>query len=108
MTVPAWLQHYVNLPMPPYVEPLAYLGVVDDLTSPTRLNENGFRYIPPPSEQLGYFELSSARDPRPLIVHEGVPGHYFRCRLPGRTKMKFVDIIMIQVRTKASGFTRKK
>ena len=78
LSVPSWLQHYVNLPMPAYVEPLAHLGVVDDLTSPTRLNEDGFRYIPPPSENLGYFELSSARDPRPLIVHEGVPGHYFQ------------------------------
>jgi uncharacterized protein (DUF885 family) len=78
LSVPTWLQHYVNLPMPAYVEPLAHLGVVDDLTSPERLNENGFRYIPPPSENLGYFELSSARDPRPLIVHEGVPGHYFQ------------------------------
>ncbi len=78
LSVPSWLHHYVNLPMPAYVEPLAHLGVVDDLTSPTRLNENGFRYIPPPSENLGYFELSSARDPRPLIVHEGVPGHYFQ------------------------------
>jgi uncharacterized protein (DUF885 family) len=31
--------------------------------------------------ELGYFELSAALDPRPLIVHEGVPGHYFQMTL---------------------------
>lgn len=78
LTVPTWMQHYINLPLPDYIAPLASLGVVDDLTSATRLKENGLRYIPPVSPHLGYFELSSVRDPRPLIVHEGVPGHYFQ------------------------------
>ncbi len=81
LTVPDWLQHYRNLPAPAYVEPLAELGVLDDLTSATRLDQNGVRYIPKPSTSLGYFELSAARDPRPLIVHEGMPGHYFQMSL---------------------------
>lgn len=81
LTVPDWMQHYINMPMPAYIEPLAGLGVVDDLTSPTRLHQNGLRYIPQPSMELGYFELSAALDPRPLIVHEGVPGHYFQMTL---------------------------
>jgi hypothetical protein len=81
LTVPDWMRHYRNLPLPAYIEPLAELGVVDDLTSVTRLDEHGVRYIPVPAQNLGYFELSSARDPRPLIVHEGVPGHYFQMAL---------------------------
>ena len=78
LTVPGWVQHYRNVPAPAYLTPLAELGVLDDLTSATRLDENGVRYIPEPSPALGYFELSAARDPRPLIVHEGVPGHYLQ------------------------------
>ena len=78
LTVPTWLKHYRNLPLPAYIEPLADLGVCDDLTSPTRLDQNGVSYIFPPSPTLGYFALATARDPRPLIVHEGVPGHYFQ------------------------------
>lgn len=80
MSVPAWVKHYRNLPLPPYLEPLA-LGVTDDLTGPNRLKEDAVHYIPAPSATLGYFDLASARDPRTLIVHEGVPGHYFQMAL---------------------------
>lgn len=78
LSVPSWVKHYRNLPLPPYLEPLSFLGVTADHTSPTRLNENGVSYIRPPSPNLGYFGLSTARDPRPILVHEGVPGHYFQ------------------------------
>ncbi len=78
LTVPSWVQHYRNLPLPSYLEPISDLGVTDDLTSPTRLNENGISYIRPPSPALGYFALATGRDPRPILVHEGVPGHYFQ------------------------------
>jgi hypothetical protein len=78
LTVPEWAKHYRNLPMPSYLEPLTSLGVTDDLTSPTRLKENGISYINPPSPRMGYFGASTARDPRPIIVHEGIPGHYLQ------------------------------
>ncbi len=78
LTVPDWVQHYRNLPLPAYVEPLSFMGVADDLTSETRLSEDGISYIKLPSPDLDYFSLSIAKDPRPLIVHEGVPGHYFQ------------------------------
>lgn len=50
----------------------------DILTGPSRLDEDGFSYIWEPSPSLGYFGLSIARDPRPIIVHEGTPGHYLQ------------------------------
>src|SRR6266516_2416625 len=81
LTVLGWMKHYRNLPLPPYLEPLSFMGVTDDLTSDTRLDEDGVSYIKKPSPDLDYFSLSIAKDPRPLIVHEGVPGHYFQMTL---------------------------
>lgn len=78
LTIPSWVKHYHNLPLPPYLAPLTFMGVTDDLTSQTRLDEDGISYIKVPSTNLDYFSLSIARDPRPLIVHEGVPGHYLQ------------------------------
>ncbi len=78
LTVPAWVQHYRNLPYPAYLAPLAAFGVADDLTGAARLKENGTSYIKTPSPDRGYFDLSTARDPRGIIVHEGMPGHYFQ------------------------------
>jgi hypothetical protein len=78
LTVPIWLQHYTLKPMPPYLHALEGFGETDDFTSPTRLNENCIRYMNPPSASLGYFWRATAADPRPLTVHEGIPGHYFQ------------------------------
>src|SRR6185436_6269104 len=38
-------------------------------------------YIRVPGADLPYFYLSTARDPRPIVVHEGVPGHYMQLSL---------------------------
>jgi hypothetical protein len=81
LSVPGWLQHYHTAPVPPYLAPVGDWGVNDDLTSATRLTEDGTSYRPPPSPKLGYFYLASAKDPRPLMVHEGVPGHYLQLAL---------------------------
>jgi Bacterial protein of unknown function (DUF885) len=78
LTVPPWVKHYRNLPYPAYLAPLAAFGVADDLTGPARLKDNASSYIKTPSPDRGYFDLSTARDPRGIIVHEGVPGHYFQ------------------------------
>ena len=78
LTVPAWLPHYRNLAYPAYLIPISAFGVADDLTSPTRLKENATSYIKTPSPERGYFDSSTARDPRAIIVHEGIPGHYFQ------------------------------
>jgi Bacterial protein of unknown function (DUF885) len=78
LTIPGWIKHYRNLPIPAYVTPFAGLGVTDDLTGPSRLDQDGTSYIRVPGPNLGFFPLSTAQDPRPIIVHEGVPGHYFQ------------------------------
>ncbi len=78
LTVPEWLHHYRNLLLPEYLDPYQDLGVTDDLTGPSRLDQDGTSYIRTPRPDLGFFNLSTARDPRPIIVHEGVPGHYFQ------------------------------
>ncbi|MCB0298045.1 MAG: DUF885 family protein [Calditrichaeota bacterium] len=95
MSVPDWLQHYLNKKMPDHITPLAYMGVVDDLTSDTRLHEDAVSYIPEPSPDLSYFRLATAKDPRPIIVHEGVPGHYFQMAIswanPNPVRRRYID-----------------
>jgi len=78
MSVPGWVKHYWNKKIPDYVAPLAMMGVTDDLTFENRLDENGISYIQEPSPDLSFFKLAIAHDPRPIIVHEGIPGHYFQ------------------------------
>jgi uncharacterized protein (DUF885 family) len=77
LTVPAWVQHYTLRPTPEYLRALGFTEN-DDFTGPSRLNENCIRYVPEPSEKLGYFWRATAQDPRPITVHEGIPGHYFQ------------------------------
>jgi len=84
LTVPAEVRHYTLRPMPGYLDALADFGEVDDFTGPSRLNDDGVRWASPPSPQLGYFWLATAKDPRPDLVHEGVPGHYFQMCLSWR------------------------
>jgi len=95
MTVPRWLQHYLIREIPDYLAPLSFMGVTDDLTSENRLDEDAYSYIPEPAEDLSYFKLASARDPRPLIIHEGIPGHYFQLALswanPDPVRRRYID-----------------
>ena len=95
MSVPDWVQNYINKKIPPHIEPFTNMGVVDDLTSETRLDEDGVSYIPEPSERMSYFRLATAKDPRPIIIHEGVPGHYFQMVIswanPNPIRRRFFD-----------------
>ncbi|MDK2755306.1 MAG: DUF885 domain-containing protein [Blastomonas fulva] len=81
LTVPEWAGHYNALPFPAYLAPIGWLGRTFDLTDRTRVGQNATVYLPKPSPNLGYFNLSITRDPRPIIVHEGVPGHFFQLTL---------------------------
>ncbi len=78
LSAPAWMKHYRNLLLPAYLEPFQDMGENDDLTGPSRLDQDGTSYIHVPGPDLGFFKLSQAHDPRPILVHEGVPGHYFQ------------------------------
>ncbi|HYK41360.1 MAG TPA: DUF885 family protein [Thermoanaerobaculia bacterium] len=81
LTVPSWVGRFRNLPLPGYLEALSGAGEEDDFGAESRRSSDAVRYIPVPSPALGYFSLSAARDPRPLLVHEGVPGHFFQLSL---------------------------
>ncbi len=83
LTVPAWVQHYTLRPVPEYLGALGFTEQ-DDFTSPSRLTENCIRYVDPPSPDLGYFWRATAQDARPIIVHEGIPGHYFQLALSSK------------------------
>lgn len=74
LTQPDSLGQYHIAPMPPYLAPLTWLAVTNDLTSEQRLDQDGVSYCPHPSESLPYFYVANAMDPRLGIVHEGA--HY--------------------------------
>jgi len=76
LDVPETVQHYRYLAIPAYLAPLTGFSEGDDLTSVSRLGENGSRYIPQPSPDLSYFARAAAKDPRLAIAHEGV--HYMQ------------------------------
>ena len=78
LTVAPATPRYGYRPLPGYLSALSGFGEETDFTSPSRISEGSTRYVPPPSEKLGYFALSMARDPRADMVHEGIPGHAFQ------------------------------
>jgi uncharacterized protein (DUF885 family) len=77
LSVPDWVQHYTLRPTPEYLRVLGFTET-DDFTGPSRLKANCVRYVPELSDKLGYFWRATAMDPRPITVHEGIPGHYFQ------------------------------
>ncbi|WP_040738749.1 DUF885 family protein [Nocardia tenerifensis] len=72
LSQPDSLRHYRFAPLPPYLEPLTWLGVTDDLTGPDRKDQAATRYVSAPRPDLPYFDRAAAFDPRTAIVHEGV------------------------------------
>lgn len=74
LSQPDYLRPYNTHLMPDYLAPIAWAGTADDLTGPSRLDQDGAAYFPAPSDDLPYFYAANAHDPRAGIVHEGV--HY--------------------------------
>ena len=95
LTIPADFPHYTIRPLPEYLSVLGDFGEQDDFTGPSRLTENCVRWAPDPSDSLGYFAKSNAHDPRPDLVHEGVPGHYLQLwlgwRNPDAIRQRYYD-----------------
>ncbi|MGF7147622.1 hypothetical protein FHS96_001231 [Sphingomonas zeicaulis] len=95
LTIPAWAGHYRGQGFPAYLAPIGWLGRTFDFTGPSRLGQDATVYLPEPSPKLGYFNLSITRDPRPIIVHEGVPGHYFQLAMswanPNKLRRHYYD-----------------
>jgi len=71
LSQPDSLRRYRFAPTPDYLEPVAFLGVTDDLTSIRRVGEDATSYVPAPAPDLPYFDAANARDPRLGIIHEG-------------------------------------
>ncbi|MEQ9443197.1 MAG: DUF885 family protein [Cyclobacteriaceae bacterium] len=95
MSVPDDVHHYLNQELPAHLAPLSHMGVTDDLTAESRLDVDGVSYIRDPSWDLPYFYRAIAQDPRPIIIHEGVPGHYFQLvrswKNPNPIRRRFFD-----------------
>jgi hypothetical protein len=84
LSIPDDFPHYTARPLPEYLAVLGAFGELDDFTGPLRLHQDGVRWTPKPSDRLGYFENSIAHDPRPILVHEGIPGHFMQLSLGWR------------------------
>lgn len=84
LTVPPDLPHWTLRLAPDYVAAFDGFGELDDFTGPSRLHQNGTRWIQPPSNDLPYFWKAYAQDTRTTGVHEGVPGHFFQLSLSRR------------------------
>ena len=84
LSVPSESRHYTVQPIPGYLDALGDFGEQDWFTGPSTLTQDGVRWLYPPSPKLGYFGRANARDPRPNITHEGIPGHYFQLTLSWR------------------------
>jgi hypothetical protein len=95
LTVSPDLPHWTIRLAPDYVAALDGFGELDDFTGPSRLHQDGTRWIQPPSNDLPYFWKAYAQDPRTTGVHEGVPGHFFQLSLvwrnPDRIRRQYYD-----------------
>ena len=93
LTQPDSLRRYHTAPLPPYVQPLTWLGVANDLTSDRRLDEDAVAYVWDPTGPLPYFFAVNACDTRLGIIHEGA--HYKQLALswahPNPLRRRYCD-----------------
>lgn len=84
LTVPPDLPHWTIRLAPDYIAAFDGFGELDDFTGPSRLRQDGTRWIQRPSNDLPYFWKAYAQDARTTGAHEGVPGHFFQLSLSRR------------------------
>jgi Bacterial protein of unknown function (DUF885) len=84
LSVPSDLPHWTMRAAPDYVAAFDGFGELDDFTGPSRLHQDGTRWLMPLGGELPYFSKAYAEDPRTTGVHEGVPGHFFQLSLSWR------------------------
>lgn len=80
ITFPEWLPNpgYSVQAVPKWLSSFSYSQVGEEDDWNLQLNTGFTRYCPSPVEGLPLFLDILARDPRPLIVHEGIPGHWYQ------------------------------
>ena len=105
LTVPAALPHYEDVPVPPYLEALDGFGEWTLFANTARPGEPSIRWIPKPSPKLGYFAGSMAKDRRPHMSHEGIPGHAFQLALARAHEDEIRRRSTTRVRSRASRST---
>jgi uncharacterized protein DUF885 len=95
LSQPSTLRRYRFAARPPYLAPLSWLGVCDDLTSPSRVDSDAVRYVTPPAADLPYFDRAAATDPRTAIAHEGVHAQQFALswRHPDPARRHYYDSV---------------
>jgi hypothetical protein len=84
LSVPPDIPHWTMRPAPEYLVAFDGFGELNDFTGPSRLHQDGTRWILPPSQNSPYFHKAYAQDTRTTGVHEGVPGHFFQLALAWR------------------------
>ena len=106
LTVPADLPHWTMRAAPDYLAALDGFGELDDFTGPSRLQQDGVRWILPPTKDAPYFAKAYALDARTTGVHEGVRDIFSSCHWRGEIQTLSGGSIMILARTKMD-FMRK-
>jgi hypothetical protein len=109
LTLPTWLQHFTLRPQPPYLAALGDFIEMDDFTSPSRLDQNGIRYVAPALANrrifLGCRRNGSADTDKSMRARLAIMGSFAR---RGRIRTRYAGTTMTRVRMKVSDSTRKK
>ncbi len=66
LSVPPEIKHYRDRPLPAYVAPFSFLGVTDDLTGPSRLDQDSSSYKSDPTDGEGILQRHHCHGHAPI------------------------------------------